>query len=151
MNNDRWYFAYGSNLFVDRKEQRTGSIREAIRSRLSGYRFVFNKRAKEGPIYANIVPDESTSVWGVAYLCSPEAFRDMDKCEGVANGHYERIPVKVNQVSGQTVEAITYVAGEDFVCQPGKPSSEYLDMIIDGARHHEIPEEYIRMIEALAK
>jgi gamma-glutamylcyclotransferase len=69
----------------------------------------------------------------------------------VATGHYERIPVKVEQVSGETVEAITYVAGEDFVCEPGKPSAEYLAKIISGAGHHSLPEEYVRLIESLAK
>ena len=151
MNGDQWYFAYGSNLFVDQKEERTGRIRQAIRSRLSGYRFVFNKRGGKGQIYANLVPDESAEVWGVVYLCDPEAIRGMDRYEGVASGHYERISVKVNQVTGETVEAITYVAGEDFVCEPGKPSVEYLGKIIYGARHHALPEEYVRVIEALAK
>ena len=151
MKGDQWYFAYGSNLFVDQKEGRTGRIREAIRSHLSGYRFVFNKRGGGGQVYANIVPDDSTEVWGVVYLCDPEAIHGMDRYEGVASGHYERILVKVDQVSGQTVEAITYVAGEDFICEPGKPSAEYLGKIISGARHHALPQQYIRMIEALAK
>lgn len=151
MNGDQWYFAYGSNLFVDQKEKRTGRIRQANRSRLSGYRFVFNKRGGKGQIYANLVPDESAEVWGVVYLCNPKAIRSMDRYEGVASGHYEQVSVKVNQVSGEPVEAITYLAGEDFVCEPGKPSVKYLGKIISGARHHALPEEYVRMIEALAK
>lgn len=54
MNGDQWYFAYGSNLFVDQKEERTGRSRQAIRSRLSSYRFAFNKRGGGGQVYANI-------------------------------------------------------------------------------------------------
>jgi gamma-glutamylcyclotransferase len=151
MNGDQWYFAYGSNLLITQKEKRTGRIRQAVRSRLMGYRFAFNKRGSSGQIYANIVPDETTEVWGVVYLCNPNAIRGMDQYEGVASGHYERIPVTVAMDTGEAAQAITYVAGEDFICEPGKPSDEYLGKIISGARHHALPEEYVRMIEALAK
>jgi AIG2-like family len=75
----------------------------------------------------------------------------MDGYEGVASGHYERIQVVVEKDTGETAQAITYIAGEDFVCEPGKPSDEYLGKIVSGARHHALPEEYIRMIEDLAE
>jgi gamma-glutamylcyclotransferase len=114
MNCDQWYFAYGSNLLVDQKEKRTGRVRQPVRSRLKGYRFAFNKRGDIGQIYANIVPDDNAEVWGVAYLCNPEAIRSMDRYEGVASGHYERIQVVVEKDMGETAQAITYVAGEDF-------------------------------------
>jgi gamma-glutamylcyclotransferase len=151
MNGDQWYFAYGSNLLVDQKEKRTGRIRQAVRSRLKGYRFAFNKRGDSGQIYANIVPDDTADVWGVVYLCNPVAIRSMDEYEGVASGNYERIHVAVEKDAGETVEALTYVAGKDFTCEPGKPSAEYLGKIISGARHHGLPEEYVRRIEALAE
>jgi gamma-glutamylcyclotransferase len=151
MNGDQWYFAYGSNLLVDQKEKRTGRIRQAVRSRLKGYRFAFNKRGGSGQIYANIAPDDTAEVWGIVYLCNPEAIRRMDQCEGVASGHYERIRVTVETDTGEKVDAITYVAGEDFICEPGKPSDQYLGTIISGARHHALPEEYVRTIEALAE
>jgi len=150
MNGDQWYFAYGSNLFIDQKEERTGRIRQAMRCRLQGFRFAFNKRGNGGQIYANIVPDDAAEVWGVNYLCDPLAIQEMDGWEGVSSGHYERIPVTVEKESGEKVEAITYVAGEDFVCDPGNPSVEYLGKIISGARHHSLPEEYVGEIESLA-
>ena len=151
MNGDRWYFAYGSNLFIDQKEKRTGRIRQADRCRLSGFRFAFNKRGNGGQVYANIVRDDSAEVWGVVYLCNPKAIEEMDRFEGVASGHYERIPVTVESKPGEQVEAITYVAGDDFVCEAGKPSPEYLHKIVSGARHHSLPDEYVAQIEKLAK
>lgn len=151
MNRDQWYFAYGSNLFIDQKEKRTGRIRQADRCRLPGFRFEFNKRGDGGQVYANIVPDDSSEVWGVAYLCNPKAIEKMDRFEGVASGNYERIPVTVESRLGEKVEAITYVAGEDFVCKSGKPSPEYLHKIVFGARHHSLPEEYVAQIEKMAK
>ncbi len=146
MTGDQWYFAYGSNLFVDQKEKRTGPIRQAVRCRLSGFRFAFNKRGDGGQVYANIVPDDAAEVWGVIYLCNPKALLKMDQKEV----GYERHPVIVEKQSGEKVEAITYVACEAFVCLPSKPSSDYLHRIVSGARHHGLPKEYIKQIEALA-
>jgi cation transport regulator ChaC len=151
MTGDQWYFAYGSNLFVDQKVERTGPIRKADRCRLAGFRFTFNKRGNKGQVYANIVPDKSAEVWGVVYLCNPQAIRDMNDYEGVASGHYERILVTVERESSAKIEAITYVAGEDFVCDPGKPSDEYLRKILAGACRHSLPRKYVEAIEALAR
>ena len=90
---DSWYFAYGSNLDIDQKELRTGMSRHAEVCRLPGYRFVFNKRGSNGQRFANIVPDRSADVWGVAYLCNRADMEEMDKFEGVGAGHYVRMAV----------------------------------------------------------
>jgi cation transport regulator ChaC len=148
---DQWYFAYGSNLSTTQKEERTGSIRESCVARLSGYRIVFNKRSNSGTVVANIVPDDSESVWGVVYLCNSDAITKMDKREGVADGHYVHRSVLVESLSGERIDALAYVAGEDFICEPAKPSATYLETILDGARQHGLPSEYIAHIEWLAR
>jgi gamma-glutamylcyclotransferase (GGCT)/AIG2-like uncharacterized protein YtfP len=150
MPTDQWYFAYGSNFLVAQMESRTGRIRQAIRSRLMGYRLTFNNRDENGEIYANIVPNLAAEVWGVVYLCDTEALRKMDEFESVADGCYQCIPVTVESDSGERIEATAYIAGEDFVGDSGRPSVEYLGRIISGARHHELPEGYVEMIEELA-
>lgn len=151
MNEDQWYFAYGSNLLIDQKVERTGQIRQAVRCHLDGFRFVFNKRGSGGQIYANIVPDNTQVVWGVRYLCNRRAIEEMDRFEGVPIGHYQRVSVEVKNDFGESFSAITYVAGEDFVCAPGKPKEEYLEKILSGARHHQLPEAYINAIELLGR
>ncbi len=148
---DRWYFAYGSNLSMDQKEKRTGTIRCAIRCRLPGHRLAFNKRGEApGQVYANIMPAETTEVWGVAYLCNATALRQMDRYEGVSIGHYHRIEVQVITEEGQRLPALTYVATQDFVWSEGRPSEAYLKQILAGARDHGLPDFYIRAIEDLA-
>ena len=92
MTDDRWYFAYGSNLLTDQMVKRTGPIRQAFRCRLKGFRFAFNQQSDDGQIYANIVHDLTSEVRGVVYLFDPMAFEKMDHYEGVADDHYERIP-----------------------------------------------------------
>jgi gamma-glutamylcyclotransferase len=147
---DTWYFAYGSNLFVDQKVLRTGAIRKPVRCRLPGYRFVFNKRARSGDgVYANVVPDDSATVWGVACLCNEAAIAELDGYEGVSGGDYRHQHVGVVTDEGEALHALTYVAGDDYVCEEGRPRADYLDAILDGARHHGLPEDYVASIEAL--
>jgi gamma-glutamylcyclotransferase (GGCT)/AIG2-like uncharacterized protein YtfP len=148
---DRWYFAYGSNLNIEQKETRTGRIRESHVSQLRGYRLVFNKTGSRGSVFANIIPDDSAAVWGVVYLCNSDAVADMDCFEGVAGGHYVHLPVVVESLSGEKREALAYVAGKDFICEPGKPSLKYLNTILAGARHHGLPAEYIAHIDGLGR
>jgi cation transport regulator ChaC len=146
---DQWYFAYGSNLARDRKEGRTGHIREERRARLDGYRIAFNKRGTDGTGKANIVADQTGTVWGVVYRCSPKALEEMDRYEGVPGGHYVRKMVRVRVDSGDELEAVTYVAGEAFIDDSLTPSPEYLQTILRGAREHALPYDYIHGLEAL--
>ncbi len=153
---DTWYFAYGSNLLLDQKTSRTGTIRAARRCRLTGYRFAFNKRMRSGGgVYANIVPAEAgdapATVWGVAYLCDEAAIAGLDRCEGVSTGHYRHEQVAVVTDEGDVLRALTYVAGERYVGEEGRPEPEYLAKIIGGARQHGLPEDYIAAIEALGR
>ena len=147
MKDDAWYFAYGSNLSVEQKERRTGPIRKAICCRLKDYRLAFNKRGTNGDVYANVIPEPTEEVWGVIYRCSTNAFREMDRHEGVSTGHYERMTVTVESEDGEMVTAITYIAGAAHVCEEALPNDDYLQMILQGARYHRLPQRYIRSIE----
>ena len=147
---DCWYFAYGSNLFPEWKEDRTKTkIRQARRCRLVGYRLAFNKRGSDGYVRANIVPDPQGEVWGVIYLCSPQAMEKLDGCEG-APFHYRRVPVEVITDRGEQVQAVTYQATAAWQCEEGFPQRDYAQLIVQGARYHGLPAEYIRQVRRLA-
>ena len=148
MTDDCWYFAYGSNLDPERKEQRTGEIRSARHSRLTGYRFAFNKLGKNGSGKANIIPDEASEVWGVVYRCSQDTMRTLDRYEGVPD-QYVRHIVRVVLDSGEELEAAAYIARAERVREGLKPDSSYLAHILTGARHHQLPTDYIKMIKGL--
>ena len=145
-NQDVWYFAYGSNLSIDRMKSRTGPIRDAKRARLSRYQLVFNKRAEGVGAYANIVPNSDTKVWGVTYLCDQEAIEKLDLCEGVDGGHYVHEWLPLTWDDGATLNALAYNAGEEYICEGEEPTPEYVAHIIKGAEEHGLPEEYTRSI-----
>lgn len=150
MNNDVWYFAYGSNLWIDQKERRTSAIRTGVDrpriARLANYRFAFNKRGGKGRVYANIMACPGEEVIGVVYRCKPSTLETMSEYEG----GYERMAVTVVIEDGSSVEAITYVAMEKNVGGDARPSDEYLTRIITGAAQHGLPQDYLDKITLLA-
>ena len=75
----------------------------------------------------------------------------LDNDEAVERGDYWRHHVEVETTDGELLNAEVYVAGEDFVIAEGRPRPWYLDLILLGARKNDLPEEYIKTIEELAR
>ena len=48
-------------------------------------------------------------------------------------------------------DAVTYVAKPESLGPEGRPNDGYLGTILNGAREHGLPEEYIKSIEELAR
>lgn len=143
----QWYFAYGSNMSTAQMKRRTGSGSRGLRARLQGYRVEFNKRGRDGTGKANVVSDEASVVWGVVYECSPTELDMLDRYEGVDSGNYVRKAVVVHLENGEQMDAITCVAGERFIADSLRPSAEYLQIILDGAREHGLPGWYIQDLQ----
>ena len=147
---DTWYFAYGSNLWIDQKERRTSAIRTGAErpqiARLAGHRFAFNKRGSNGQVYANVMVCPGEEVIGVVYRCNLATVDTMSEYEG----GYDRTTVTVVIEDGSTVEAITYVAMKRNVVGDARPSEEYLTRILTGASQHGLPQDYIEKLRRLA-
>jgi gamma-glutamylcyclotransferase len=145
-----WYFAYGSNLWIEQMVERAGPIRQGDDrprvARLASYRLVFNMAGDRGQVFANIVcPGEG--VVGVIYGCGPNTLDKLDTYEG----GYERRRVAVVAENGEKVDAVTYVAKPTNLANGRKPSAAYLHRIVTGARQHGLPEVYIREIETMGR
>jgi gamma-glutamylcyclotransferase len=146
-NVNEWYFAYGSNLWIDQMAARTGPIGQGDdRPRvawLPDHRLVFNMQGDDGQVFANVErPGEG--VFGVIYRCGPATLDQLDAYER----GYERRRVLVTDEGRVTLEAVAYVAKADRVVNGEKPSAEYVARVIRGARQHCLPEAYVREIEA---
>lgn len=145
------YFAYGSNLNIQRIRQRIGRTPNARRVELAGYQLLFNKRGSETQSFANITDEKNGRVLGVIYECSESELKDLDRHEGVAGQHYTRHLVWVTTESGERLQAVTYIAGENFICENLQPTDDYLQIIISGASHHGLPTQYIDEIKEIAR
>ncbi|HEX5081871.1 MAG TPA: gamma-glutamylcyclotransferase family protein, partial [Blastocatellia bacterium] len=121
--------------------------RQSVRCHLPDYRLAFNKEARNGKACANIIPSKGDRVWGAVYLCDSDAIKELDGWEGYPK-HYDRKWVEVIADDGKVFKAIAYVAVK--VIPETRPSDDYLKRILDGAKEHELPKEYIEQIESIA-
>ena len=93
--------------------------------------------------------DSEAIVWGVIFRCDHKVLDKLDVHEGVPK-HYQRKTVSVFTDDDESHEAITYVAQSGKTQDGLKPEESYLNHIIVGARHYDLPSEYINEIEKLA-
>ena len=144
-----WYFAYGSNMQRATFEGRRGMRpTESLCGRLTGYRLCFDLPIGSGERgVANLAADEKECVCGVLYLVSSEELERLDRTEGVGNGYYERIEVDVEGRDGVMVRAWTYVSTNGVTGR--KPSQRYVGLLLEGAREHGLPPDYVAWLEAL--
>ena len=137
-------FAYGSNLFVSRMVGRVPSARVLACARLEGHALRFHKRSKDGSGKANVIAAGGEAcVWGVVYEIAREELAVLDRCEG----GYERRAMEVELVNEGRVVADVYVAKSGYVEPAMRPFGWYKRLVVDGARMHGLPEEYVAVIE----
>lgn len=127
------YFAYGSNLDADRLVNRLGCVPHGVRAWLPDWGLSFSKIVGDGTGYATIDPQPGGLVRGAVMDLSERDLEELDRCEGVAIGHYRRITVNVETDDGPG-EALTYVACEDHVDPTLRPRADYLDLVVTGLR-----------------
>ena len=100
----------------------------------SGYRLVFNKRAKGAPgiAHANVEPSITSAVEGVLYaLAAPENILQMDPYEGYPVRYNRRI-LPIETETG-VAAAWVYQANPQFIETGCKPTQSYLDHLLAGA------------------
>ena len=141
-----WYFAYGSNMcsaiFYERRKM---SPLHTQWGWLADYQLCFNIPVGPGERgVANLEPHAGARTCGVLYSLKPADFDRLDRTEGVHVGLYRRVPIDVT-VGEQCISAFTY---QSSVTQAGrKPSLRYIGLLLDGARQHGLPREYIQYLE----
>jgi cation transport regulator ChaC len=145
-----WYFAYGSNMhhsaFRERRRMRPSEWRVA---RVEGYRLRFNLegRPKGKAAPANICPDPDGELWGVLYRITRRELLRLDATEGVPGRNYRHEIVSAEDLDGNIVTAVTYMARG--LATDGTPSLRYISLLRDGARAHGLPEPWLRILDGV--
>lgn len=136
-----YYFAYGSNMNMKQMRRRCPTSRFICRVFLPNYKFVYDGiSSKRRGAVANIVELTGGIVWGGLFEIDEECLANLDCCEDFPNS-YDRKELHVRDDTGIEYCAITYFrVGEPL----GKPSEEYCQTILQGARECGLPQEYIK-------
>jgi hypothetical protein len=142
-----WYFAYGSNMSPATLRGRRGLTPLATRRGwIDGYRLCFDIPIGPGERgVANLTVEPGVRTHGVAHLLTPDEAERLDRTEGVHVGLYFREDVTI-VTDGGPVEGFAYRSTRTSLGR--KPSARYLDILLDGARRHGLPDEYVRVLEA---
>lgn len=134
------YFAYGSNLLPQQMQDRCPDHRFCYTAELRDYRFLIGARG-----YATIERSVGNSVYGVVYELSLSDEEELDRREGVALGSYPKHYLTVWGPQGSIAEVLVYV---DPQVTPGLPRPGYMEKILSGASHYQLPLAYQRFLQS---
>ena len=139
------YFAYGSNIKIDRLKNRVEYFNEKLKPGipfiLYNYELVFNAGSKfDFWSFANIVPKNGANVEGILYDMTPEQFKRLDEFEVLYEKQYF-------QIDTNTIGCV-YISKKDNISfRKNKPTLEYLNLIIDGCRETGLINTYNKLVE----
>jgi len=147
------YFAYGSNLDWKRMKNRCPSVEFYCKVSLPDYRIEFTRKSsKLGCGVVDIIWDENNKVYGVVYKIDEEDSGRLDKSEGYVPQRdincYKRIEIMVVEEDNKEKPIIAYtyeVVKKEF--GKYKPSKEYKNLIVTGAKYWKLPKDYINFLE----
>ena len=144
-----WYFAFGANMHeAVFREQRAMVPLEWRPGRVRGYclRFNLEGRPKGRAAPANIAPETGSEVWGVLYRITRRDLLWLDHTEVVPGWKYRHLWTEAEDREGNRLRpVVTYIA--DGGETDGRPSLRYLTLLRQGARAHELPAHWVRMLE----
>lgn len=148
-NQTRLYFAYGFNLNVEKMNQKCTKPRVLGIARLSEHKIGFYEHSVvwDGAV-ETVIPDTQSEVWGVLYQLESYAWDELDNCEDVrldGTGEYFHYPVEVLDTQNRVREASMYKKARLGAAK--LPSTEYLEIIIQGAKEQGLPEGYIATLQ----
>jgi hypothetical protein len=153
------YFGYGSNLNPRQMAQRCPGHRVAGVALLTDHRLEFRGLSEDwGGAVATLVPSHGAAVWGLLFELTEEHLQTLDRYEGFRapgdqHNLYERGTVTVELVRPLDGSVPRRVRAQAYTARHGAaglPSRRYLDTILEGARHHHLPEEYVEKLAAAA-
>ena len=149
MNDRILYFAYGSNMSIERLSARVPSAELICVAALAGHRLRFHKPSKNdgsGKCDAAHTGSPEDSVFGVLYSIQVNQLAELDRFEGCVYG-YERQTVAVHSGSNETFKAETYIA--THIDSRLRPLDWYKEHVLRGAKAAGLPSGHIALIESV--
>jgi gamma-glutamylcyclotransferase len=150
------YFAYGSNLCLERLKLSIPNVLFCCLAKLDNYELIFS-----GPVSslwkgspANIRPKYGSSVCGVVWRIRKDDIAYLDKQEGVSSGIYKQIFLSVNPLntnggfSKDIIECLSYIKVNTDTEEIGLPSPMYKNVILYGACSNSLPSHYITYLDS---
>jgi len=139
-------FAYGSNMLSSRIKARCPSARVVAKAALHGYDLRWHKRSQDGSGKCDVVASDQPGsiVYGVLCEVSNVDKDALDQAEGLEKGYAEKLVTVF--VDGASRAASLYYATD--VDASLRPYVWYKELVVAGAREHNLPRPYIERLQA---
>src|SRR5262249_34161702 len=150
------YFAYGSNMHSAQMKERCPLAKFVCRAKLPSHRLAFTlKSVDRGCGVADVLYAEGREVWGVVYELPDTELKDLDKDGSLRPGRpddqnkYTREHHYVwPEGDAKRALLVALYRGHPQL-DPLLPSHEYKRLIVEGAKHWNLPAGYIRELESI--
>ncbi len=142
------YFAYGSNMLVERLQARCPSAKLVGSAYVCGYELQFTKRSIDCSGKATIVEskDNHEKLYGALFEMDEKDLDALDKAEGA--GYERRNDFTVVKVKGdEKIVVTTYFAKPREIDANLVPFHWYKNLVVVGARQSGLPNSYISKLE----
>lgn len=141
-----YYFAYGSNMNWQQMQRRCPSSRFVCVARLADYQFGITRHSRLRDCgTANVFPSPGSEVWGIVYEVSDADLLVLDTFE---DGYRrELISLAPAEIEHLPLQAVVYIA--EIEQNVPRPNAEYRRLMIEGAKHWQLPPAYQTLLQAL--
>lgn len=144
-------FSYGSNMCPARLTQRVPGATFVTTGYVAQRRIALHKRSQDGSAKADALftGNDADHVWGVVYAIDKEQKPRLDACEFLGVGYDEK-QATVYTSAGERLACWIYVARSAAIDESLLPYEWYKALVLHGARQHDLPPDYVEMINALS-
>ncbi len=141
------YFAYGSNMLIERLKTRVPSANNPTPYALQKYYLRFHKKSVDCSGKCSIVATESDKdvVHGVLFDIADTQISALDSAEGVG---YRRDEITLI-LDGTETKVFVYVAEKNTIDEALVPYSWHYDLVLAGAEQHALPSDYVAGLQAI--
>lgn len=148
------YFAYGSNMKLSVVSKRIGKydIENMQPGVLSNYRLCFNIPGIPlvEPSFASISRRSGADVYGAIVTMPAPAFAALAASEGVPFAYRTRSVKVMNTLTGEYMEAKTFIGAQTFpLGLEVPPSRYYLDLLREGACEIGLSDRYCQYLRSI--
>ncbi len=143
------YFAYGSNMLLERLQKRCKTASFLGVAVAHGYTLAFSKKSKDGSGKATIAKttNDDIALYGALYKIDLNDRPQLDRHEGF--GYYRNDNFVVRRVdNNEKIVVTTYIANHQSIDNNIIPYHWYKKLILAGAKQGELPASFIANLEA---
>jgi len=144
-----YYFAYGSNMSLNRLKERDVRYIDKFLGHLQNYELIFNKVSSKRPSYgfANVIPNKGSTVEGIIFKMEDGEISKLDKFEKYPRDYRRETSSVFSPKYNKYFKCVIYVAQPMYIKEDLIIPLNYIQYIVEGARNNVSWSYYEKLLE----